>query len=377
MQRLLGQRVVGPRAPVLDRRPPLALRLSLPLQSNPQTALSVQRLSFAESVRKFRTLVEPAAPTGAAATGVLPSRPVLETGQFYCTTNLYDAVTNEISALGDLPTTEAKRVYRGLCTSVLLTRDLAAFKALRSRLLRLLAAAVAGPDPDRLTALFGEVPGGEDAARLTARGNKVYQSAWKQLKAGTTPDLAALAAKSGLGLSLASVLAVNLAERLYCGPTATRVGQLVRKKKGGSLSPAKIIVNLWDQSQMGAKIARIKAAIDLDKGAVVHVRVLSPYGGPAWEDQFRKGYNAAMGRWKRGEIEAKPAPPKPHHSLVLVGYVGDKFLFWDPDAATTAVRTSSGGPEEQGFGFLEHDASANLLWAPQHRYRYRVMWTGD
>ena len=350
----------------------LAHGLSHELQSNAQPALYLQRISFDESVRKFKKLVEPAPPTTAAAAAALPGRPVLETGQFYCTTNLYDAVTGEISALGAMPTAEARRVYRELLTSVLLTRDLATFKAMRSRLIRLLDAAASGFDSDRLQTLLGEIPGGEDAAKLTARGTKVYKSAWNQLKAGTTPELTALAAKSGLGLTLASVLAANLAERMYCGPTATRVGQLVRQKKGGSLSPAKISVNLWNQSQMGAKVARIKGAIDLDKGAVVHVRVLSPYRGTE-----KKEHDAAMRRWKRGEIPAKPAPPKPHHSIVLIGYVGDKFLFWDPDAATTAVRTRPTGPEESGFGFLEYDASQKLLWAPQHRYRYRVMWTGD
>ena len=123
---------------------------------------------------------------------------------------------------------------------------------------------------------------------------------------------------------------------------------------------------------MGAKVARIKAAIDLDRGAVVHVRVLSPYRGTEEQE-----YAIAMRRWKRGEVPAKPAPPKPHHSIVLIGSVGDRFLFWDPDAATTAVRTGPARPAEGGFGLLEHDVGRKLLWAPQHAHKYRVMWTGD
>jgi hypothetical protein len=137
-------------------------------------------------------------------------------------------------------------------------------------------------------------------------------------------------------------------------------------------------LDLWNKSNMPNKIERIKWAIDLNRGTVVHVRVLSPYLGKEWEKRFRKEYDAQMERWKRGEVESKPKPPKPHHSIVLIGYAGNQFLFWDPDAATTAVHVRPGGPPERGFGLLQYEASEQLLWAPAHRDHYRVVatWKG-
>jgi peptidoglycan hydrolase-like protein with peptidoglycan-binding domain len=91
--------------------------------------------------------------------------------------------------------------------------------------------------------------------------------------------------------------------------------------------------------QVGVKNAVAKMKDALDAGQLVHARVLSGVG-----------YGGNVGP---GQPAAKPqalgAPPQ-EHSLLIIAYDGDSFVFHDPDAGV------SHNPEP-GFGMLHHDSA--------------------
>jgi hypothetical protein len=86
----------------------------------------------------------------------------------------------------------------------------------------------------------------------------------------------------------------------------------------------------------------------LDAGRTVHARVLSGTGYGV--GTTAAGKNAASGRARR---LALGAPPE-EHSLLIIGFDGDTFVFSDPDAAVSHT-------PEPGFGELHLDATDNRL----------------
>jgi hypothetical protein len=91
------------------------------------------------------------------------------------------------------------------------------------------------------------------------------------------------------------------------------------------------------QSSVSSAVPQLKTA--LDAGQVVHARVLSGVGiGTQLNVPFDLSPPVNVGQ-----------PPE-EHSLVIIGFDGDTFVFNDPDAT---VSTSP----ETGFGFLFFDSS--------------------
>jgi len=82
-------------------------------------------------------------------------------------------------------------------------------------------------------------------------------------------------------------------------------------------------------------ITKIKVA--LDDGYLIHARVSS------------------------GKMVGKTPSCKEIHSIDIIGYDGDKFVFWDPDAGRS---NEFGG----GFGFLYYDSSMNRFTTAINNY---------
>jgi hypothetical protein len=103
--------------------------------------------------------------------------------------------------------------------------------------------------------------------------------------------------------------------------------------------PATLLGDVIDQSGVAAAVKQMKLAID--GGRQVHARVLSGvgYGHPTKND-------VPDPNEKKPQTLHK-APPE-EHSLVIIGYDGDTFVFADPDAH---VSHQFGG----GFGLLHFD----------------------
>jgi peptidoglycan hydrolase-like protein with peptidoglycan-binding domain len=100
------------------------------------------------------------------------------------------------------------------------------------------------------------------------------------------------------------------------------------------------------QTGVGAAVAQMRRA--LDDGRTVHARVLS-------------GIGYGIGKTATGATTssdtAKPIPigkPPEEHSLLIIGYDGDKFVFNDADPKSSHIF-------EAGFGLLTFDSASGRL----------------
>jgi len=100
------------------------------------------------------------------------------------------------------------------------------------------------------------------------------------------------------------------------------------------------------QSGVSGVVGQIKQA--LDNGKTVHARVLSGLGYGI--GTTATGKTALDARAKRIQI----GPPPEEHSVLIIGFDGDTFVFHDSDAAVSKT-------PEAGFGELFFDSSDNRL----------------
>jgi hypothetical protein len=211
------------------------------------------------------------------------------------------------------------------------------------------------PDWAKADALRAELKGtkfpgellGPDDARLEVGAN-IFEGLWKTYsnpKAGF-PDLTP-------HVNLAHFQALRRWELIACKRTATLIaGRYVAGGgSGGSRSAATAIkltqlvggvktdsvVRAGDlsrgtvatySSSLGKEVERMKRAID--DGWVVHARVLS---------------GAEGGGKSKAEAE---------HSLIVYGYSGNAFEFYDPDVGGSNIQRT-------GFDLIHYDAAANRL----------------
>ena len=186
---------------------------------------------------------------------------------------------------------------------------------------------------------------GPDDARLEV-GAKLFESLWKDYsKPGASfPDLAPY-------VTIGHYQALRRWEMIACKRTATLIAKRYVAGAGGARSAATAIKPtqliggvkldknpLGDDrfrgtvatysSELGKEVERMKRAID--DGWVIHARVLSGIIGGG------KSFSEA------------------EHSLIVYGYSGDAFEYFDPDVAGSNVGKT-------GFDRLYYDRDANRL----------------
>ena len=132
-------------------------------------------------------------------------------------------------------------------------------------------------------------------------------------------------------------------------PAATKA---VKAKKD-----ALLLGDVIDQTGAGAAAAQMRRA--LTDGSLIHARVVSGegYGAPGTsvgkiDPKTKKRVDEPADITARRHPIGK-APQE--HSLLIIGFDGDKFVFHDPDAGVS----KAGG--EQGFGLLFFDSTENRL----------------
>ena len=334
-------------------------------KANMQANGWLQRTPLEDAVRKFSRRLVGATPGGQTS--------LVESGQFYGGYRITEEVVQEIYKILAIYrlTRSIVRAFRSLAKATR-NRNVAEFQRQRTLLLNTLLRPRSLPfDPmvrAKLTGLVGPKKRGRfyNVKTLKKLGRVVARRIWEQIKAKKTPEYKALCDKTPMGFTFACALAVGFAEKTICGEAAKAAGAF-----GAGSRPWGIRLNLWNKSYMRGKIKALKSALRV-KDTVVHARVLSPYKGERWEREARK----------RRKL------PATRHSIVIIGYDRDKFVFWDPDSPKTFKRDAAGrielGKSKQpvfltqfgrGFGFLEYDARKKRLWAPAHKKKYVVVST--
>jgi len=193
---------------------------------------------------------------------------------------------------------------------------------------------------------MGAFHGPEDA-RLEA-GGAIFEKLWKAYESpnASFPDLAPY-------MTLGHYQALRRWEFQACKVTATRIAKRYiaaggvggKREAGTAIKPTPLVASVkWDDtavggdryrggvasysSKLGEEVAKMRRA--LDDGWVIHARVLSGLEGGG-----------------KSGAEAE-------HSLIVFGYAGNTFEFFDPDVAGSNVARS-------GFDKLYFDPVANRL----------------
>jgi hypothetical protein len=200
---------------------------------------------------------------------------------------------------------------------------------------------------------------GSSRYRARSEGIKVFRMLWREYgRTRTIPNLSRYT-------KFATLEGLAQFEYIACWSVAERAPGFFVAQGGfstGSRSPSKAIRGIAlcsrvrrDTANLGvgykrgdvvvyraglaSAMGKVKAA--LDDGYVVHARVLSGI------------YSGAKPRCKE------------EHSINLIGYTGNKFVFWDPD--TTESKEHGGG-----FGYLYYDSTSKRFTTAQNDSDMRV-----
>lgn len=310
------------------------------------TAAANAHVGIAEAVRRFKEKVNVA--------GVDEGDNLSRRGQFFWATQIRNAINSELTRMEKSSGTVAF-VAKARAARDAIWNDQEELASSLLRELDQMAKASKSPEkPNMLALLLPDLRGGAG----------VQFTLWTALDASPTnvlPDLASFR-------SLRVLRSVNKVAKGSCGDHAIRVAQRLRKR--GGITPrdpaakpfsvriasggcmrdrrptgfgGRLLGDQIFQANVADAVAKTQRA--LDAGLVVHARVLSGVGyGTAPE--VNPDPNATPTRIEGG-------PPE-EHSLLLIGYDGNQFVFNDPDAAVSST-------PEAGFGKLFFDAANQRL----------------
>jgi hypothetical protein len=289
-----------------------------------------------------------------------PSTNLSQTGQFFFRDNLRPLVADELSRVeragaGDFDVNAFVADGRAVLADI---RDDVGFK---ERIKRMEAAAKKTFRDDLKPSLRALLAQHESAGRLHLKW-------WREInKTDQAPDFAPFR-------SVRTVKALDDLEKHACGDYVVQVALRIEAKQGiagkGEAGPVfrgrpiatgrgkqdrrpitskgsepRMLGDVVEQAGVGAAVEEVKRA--LRAGQIVQARVISGVGvGIAKEAQ---------------EFDPPDSKPRPirvpvagEHSLLIIGFEGDTFVFHDPDATTSST-------PEPGFGFLVHDENEGRL----------------
>jgi hypothetical protein len=277
-----------------------------------------------------------------------PDRNVTDTGQNFWTVQIWDRINNLITAELSQPLQQDFLALAKAITQF----DSTAESTLTQKLN---GAAELKTEKKARTLLYADPAPAKGGEQLYNEWWSVYK------KTKTLPDLAQY-------LTLPTLRKINAWEVQACGYT---VGQVVDVSKSRSVPRGARSAKNALSAQLFVKATRNTCAITtgfargdiveyvplqpivdklkiaLDDGFLLNTHVLSGYG---------VGHEAVVTACVTpAELSKRtPVTPKGEHYIVIIGYEGSKFLFWDAHATDSH---QFGG----GFGFLFFDSANNRL----------------
>ena len=285
----------------------------------------------------------------------LTTKNVSRTGQFFWVIRMHEAMRSELVRLSSEPTALAFVAKARQAREAIDSRDFATAQRLIGQL-DVIALTTKSPAKPQMLSLLR-------ANRLGPSG--IETLLWNALNSDPANSMPSLAPF----LSLRTLMQLEAFDKQSCGFAAHKIAERLLKKGGVTArtdpkaavfsvdlntsvcirdrrhapSPASptMLGDVLTQKNVSSAAGLLKKA--LDAGQVVHGRVLSGVG---------------IGTQPNVPFDSRPpvnvGQPPEEHSLVIIGFDGDKFVFSDPDA------TVSNSPEA-GFGFLFFDSSSNRL----------------
>lgn len=281
----------------------------------------------------------------------LSSKNVSRTGQFFWGIHLHEAMQTELLLLSSDPTALPFVAKARQAREAIDRRDFALAQQLIGEL-DAIARTTQSPSKSRMQSLL-------QANRLGP--SAIETLLWNALDADPTNSMPSLAPF----VSLRTLMQLEAFDKQSCGFAAHKVAERALKKGGVTARPdpkaglffanlnssvcmrdrrhtpvpasPTMLGDVLKQSNVSAAVAQLKKA--LDAGQLVHARVLSGVG---------------IGTQSNVAFESTPpfnvGQPPEEHSLVIIGFDGDQFVFSDPDASVSRS-------PENGFGFLFFDSS--------------------
>jgi hypothetical protein len=324
----------------LEARP---VQLDALVGSGPVGQPASAHVSIGDAVSRFKGKVN--------VTG-MSSKNISQTGQFFWVIHMHDAMRDELTLLSSDPTALAYVAKARQAREAIDVRDFATAQRLIGEL-DVIAQTTRSPSKPKMQSLLR-------ANRLGPSG--IETLLWNALNADPTNSMPSLAPF----LSLRTLMQLEAFDKQSCGFAAHKIAERLLKKGGVTARPdpkaglfsadlntsgvcvrdrrhtptassPTMLGDVLKQGNVPSAVAQLKKA--LDAGQLVHARVLSGVG---------------IGTQSNVRFDSKPPvnvgqPPK-EHSLVIIGFDGDKFVFNDPDASVSKS-------PETGFGFLFLDSS--------------------
>jgi peptidoglycan hydrolase-like protein with peptidoglycan-binding domain len=300
-------------------------------------------ISMAEAVKRFKDKVNVA--------GVSADTNIAERGQFFWGTQMWTAISAELTRMDADPGAKPFVAKARAARDTIWDRQ-DATKQIQE--LDQIAATTTSPEKANMLALLR-------GSGLSGGG--LEQILWAALNKDATNALPNLAPHRSLRV-LRSLVTFD---KSGCGTHALQAATRLKKKGGLNGAPGKGTAfaarlattstrDLRPKPDASSAIYRgdvmgqsgVASAVDamrkaLDDGHVVHARVLSGVG---------HGSSAPAPNPK-----AKPTPigpPPEEHSLLIIGFDGNTFVFSDPDASVSHT-------PEDGFGVLTFDSATGRL----------------
>jgi hypothetical protein len=358
-------------------------------RSNILLQLKSQKID--DAVKKFKDVVTPKNEKKGSPT-------LVESGQFYWTSQIQSAITEYINGLRFIPAVPEWGTLLDRCQKTCnkdFGGDAKDIQAIRETIASIRKRASQGglTEATLLPLLLLVEPLLKTAQKS---GKDLYYELWYSLnQTDKVPNLDPYR-------SIPTLQAIWAWENQACGYTGSMVSQRYLKRKGGAskrdkkkqawanfgsnaerdMRPAHNPFRRGDvlsQSGVSGAIPKMQAA--LDNGWILQAHVLSGIG--VGEDGAVKAYDKQVDRELAGGKKATKQPERVsasgEHWISIIGYDNNEFVFWDPDS-------SSSNRNGSGFGSLffqgdklstaENDADMTIGINGDHRngnHRYQVI----